>query len=66
MRSPLDLIPRYDGGSVLPEGTMMFCGTLPARGGVRPSAVFEIELVDPRLGRSIKKVYNIRELPVFG
>ncbi len=66
MRSPGDLIGRYDGGAALPEGTMMFCGTFAALGGVRPSAVFEMELVDPRLGRSIKKLYTIEKLPVLG
>lgn len=65
MRTPLDLIQRYN-GSALPEGTMMFCGTLAARGGVRPSTMFELELIDPRLGRSIRKQYNIEELPVLG
>ncbi|WP_213772248.1 DUF2848 domain-containing protein [Bradyrhizobium sp. dw_78] len=66
MRSPGDLIGRYDGGAALPEETMMFCGTFAALGGVRPSAVFEMELVDPRLGRSIKKLYTIEKLPVLG
>jgi Protein of unknown function (DUF2848) len=66
MRSPPDLIQRFAGGSALPEGTMMFCGTLAAHGGVRPSAAFEMELIDPRLGRSITKRYTIENLPVLG
>jgi Protein of unknown function (DUF2848) len=34
MRPPEELIKLYTGGDTLPAGTAMFCGTLPARGGV--------------------------------
>jgi hypothetical protein len=44
MRHPEDLIQRYSGGRDLPEGTLMFCGTLGAKGGVRSSAHFAMEL----------------------
>ena len=44
----------------------MFCGTLSAKGGVRPSDVFEVELDDPVLGRKIQHRYGIRRLPVLG
>ena len=39
MLDPLDLIERFAGKAGLAEGTLMFCGTLAAHGGVRPSDV---------------------------
>jgi len=55
-----------DGKLRLPENTLMFCGTLPARGGVRPTEQFEFEIEDPVLGRSITHAYSVRILPVLG
>jgi hypothetical protein len=66
MLDPLDLIGRYTGKSGLDEGTLMFCGTLSARGGVRPSEEFAFELEDPVRGRKIQHRYSIRNLPVLG
>ena len=67
MLAPLDLIGRYLGaGDRLPESTMMFCGTLAARGGVRPTERFEFEIEDPVLARSIARAYSVRILPVLG
>jgi hypothetical protein len=66
MRAPAELIELYAGGPTLAEGTVMFCGTLAAHGGVRPAEAFEMELDDPRLGRSIRTGYTIAELPVLG
>ena len=63
MLDPLALISMYTGESGLPEGCMMFCGTLPARGGVRSSDTFEFELEDPVLGRRISHGYSIERLP---
>ena len=63
MRSPEDLIGRW---GELAEGTLMFCGTLAAIGGIRPSSRFALELADPVLGRSIRHGYDIVELPVLG
>lgn len=60
---PRDLIEKYTSGT-LPEETAMFCGTLPAIGGIRPAGVFAFELEDPVLGRSIRHEYRIRTLPV--
>jgi hypothetical protein len=48
----------------LDDGTLMFCGTVPAIGGIRPSASFAYELADPVLGRSIQGHYAVRELPL--
>lgn len=66
MLEPADLIARYTRGGVLPEGTAMFCGTLGAIGGVRPSPRFSIELADPVLGRTIRHHYDICSLPILG
>ena len=55
MRTPDDLIARY--GAALSDGTIMFCGTLAAIGGIRPSSRFEVELEDPVLqsGRPVRQ-----------
>ncbi len=65
MRDPLELIARYAEGG-LADGTLMFCGTLAAIGGIRPSESLTVELSDPVLGRSIRHAYALRELPVLG
>jgi hypothetical protein len=61
---PAELIARYARGAILPDNTVMFCGTLAARGGVRPSSHFAFELEDPMLGRKIHHDYSINSLPV--
>ena len=67
MLDPLDLIARYPAGNgQLPEGALVFCGTLVAKGGIRPSQRFEIELEDPVLGRKLTHAYDIASLPVEG
>jgi hypothetical protein len=67
MLDPMDLIARYPAGKGrLPEGALMFCGTLAAKGGIRPAQRFEIELEDPVLGRKITHAYDIACLPVEG
>jgi hypothetical protein len=62
MRSPEDLLARYP----LKNGEAMFCGTFAAKGGIRPSTRFEMELEDPVLKRKLSHQYAIRELPVEG
>jgi 2-keto-4-pentenoate hydratase/2-oxohepta-3-ene-1,7-dioic acid hydratase in catechol pathway len=67
MLAPLDLIYRHlKTAGPLPESTLMFCGTLAARGGVRPTERFEFEIEDPVLGRKIVHAYSVRVLPVLG
>ncbi len=66
MLDPLTLIEQFNGAAGLAEGTLMFCGTLAARGGVRPASEFEFELDDPVLGRKIHHRYRIVTLPVLG
>ena len=62
MRTPADLISRW--GKPLSSGTVMFCGTLAAIGGIRPASRFEVELEDPVLGRTLRHAYDIDALPV--
>ena len=62
MRSPEDLMGRYP----LKPGYAMFCGTLAAKGGIRPAGRFRMELDDPVLKRKIAHEYTIAVLPVEG
>lgn len=64
IQSPFDLIQRYTGSAALPDGTVMFGGTLAALGGVRPSRRFEFELDDPVLKRRIAHAYDVAVLPM--
>jgi hypothetical protein len=66
MLDPLTLIDKYCGKKGLQDGTLMFCGTLAALGGIRPSATFEFELEDPVLERKIQHQYRVRTLPLLG
>ncbi len=66
MLPPETLISRYTGGGGLSESTLMFCGTLPANGGVRPTGYFAFEIEDPVLGRKITHEYRVITLPVLG
>jgi len=66
MLDPGALIARFSGASRLPEGTLMFGGTLPARGGVRPTDEFEFELEDPVRRCRITGSYRVRALPLLG
>ena len=47
------------------DGTVMFCGTLAARGGIRPSSRFRYELEDPIRARVIGSEYELRDLPMI-
>jgi hypothetical protein len=62
MRSPEDLTGRYP----LKPGYAMFCGTLAAKGGIRPAERFTMELEDPVLKRKLRHEYRARVLPVEG
>jgi hypothetical protein len=63
MRAPEDLLQRFGG---LRSGWAMFCGTLAAKGGIRPAALFTMELEDPVLERKLSHEYAIKVLPVEG
>lgn len=62
MRSPEDLLGRYP----LKPGYAMFCGTLAAKGGIRPAQRFRMELEDPVLKKKLTHEYAIKVLPVEG
>lgn len=62
MRSPEDLLGRYP----LKPGWAMFCGTLAAKGGIRPAKSFRMELEDPVRKRKLAHEYRIDVLPVEG
>jgi len=62
MRSPEDLLGRYP----LKTNQAMFCRTFAAKGGIRPSTRFEMELEDPVLRRRLTHSYAIKVLPVEG
>ncbi|MBS0536585.1 MAG: DUF2848 domain-containing protein [Proteobacteria bacterium] len=64
MRTPADLLRRYDGSAALKDGVAMFCGTVGAIGGIRPASRFELEIEDPVLGRRIDHSYDIVALPI--
>jgi hypothetical protein len=49
----------------LVNGTLMFCGTFAAIGGIRPARTFRYELMDPVLQRAISGRYEMRVLPVI-
>jgi hypothetical protein len=66
MMDPQALIGRHAAGGRLPEGTLLFGGTLAAHGGVRPTTEFAFELEDPVLGRKIAHSYRVRTLPILG
>ena len=60
MRSPERLMARYP----LQPGYAMFCGTLAAKGGIRPASRFKMELDDPVMKRKLTHEYAISALPV--
>lgn len=62
MRSPEDLMSRHP----LKTGWAMFCGTLAAKGGIRPADVFRMELDDPVRKKKLTHEYRIHVLPVEG
>ena len=66
MLDPAALIARQTGSGRLADSTLMFCGTLAAQGGVRPTSQFAFELEDPVLGRKITHAYRVRTLPILG
>jgi hypothetical protein len=59
---PLELLERLGGG--LADGTAMFCGTLPALGGIRPSEQFIGKLHDPVLSRTLEVRYQTSVLTI--
>ena len=62
-----ELIGRYNSETGdLAENTLMFCGTLAVKGGIRSMDAFEIELEDPVAEKKITHRYAIETLPNEG
>lgn len=66
MLVPDTIVSGFEPNGELADGTAMFCGTLAARGGIRPSSRFSFELTDPVRNRSIAYGYDIVTLPNVG
>lgn len=67
MRMPLELIEGYNRTQgTFDDGSLMFGGTLAAKGGIRSADRFELDLVDEKLGRTISHGYSIEQLPILG
>ncbi len=66
MLAPDTLVASFAPNGELADGTAMFCGTLTARGGIRPSNRFSFELTDPELNRCIASAYDVVTLPNVG
>ncbi len=52
-------------GAALADNEIMFCGAIPAIGGVRPSEKFRMELGDPATGRTLNHAYTATILPII-
>lgn len=66
MLVPDTIVAGFEPNGELADGTAMFCGTLAARDGIRPSSRFSFELADPIRNRSIAYAYDIITLPNVG
>jgi hypothetical protein len=62
MRDPVALMTRY--GRPFIANTIVMCGTIGAKGGIRPAARFDMELEDPVLNRRMAHGYDVTVLPV--
>lgn len=60
---PLDELAGVVAGSGS-TATALFCGTVTAMGGIRPSGRFSMRLEDPRTGHSIDHAYLTRSIPM--
>jgi hypothetical protein len=65
MLHPRELLARWDALGAPGEGALLFCGTLPTIGAIRPAALFEFELEDPVLGRRLSHQYEVLSLPPY-
>jgi hypothetical protein len=66
MLPPEVIIGGFSPDGLLAPGSVMFGGTLAAKGGIRPSKRFSCELHDPVRDRRITHDYGIATLPVVG
>jgi hypothetical protein len=63
---PRELIRGHARADTLADNTLMFCGTIAAKGGVRAAERFDFELEDPVLKRKIQHHYRTVTLPIAG
>lgn len=65
LRRPDELLALYEvAHGPIPNGGVMFCGTLPARGGIRFADEMVLELIDPLGGRTLRHEYRVEVLPI--
>jgi hypothetical protein len=65
LRRPDDLLALYESREgTVPDGTAMYCGTLPVQGGIRFADAMLLELVDPVRGKTLTHRYAVDVLPV--
>lgn len=64
--SPDRIISGITANGHLADGTVLFCGTLPAKGGIRPSRKFTFELFDPVRNARISHTYTVDTLQSAG
>lgn len=65
MLHPSELIARYSADKAFEPGDAMFCGTLPVHDTIRFATLFEMELHDPVLNRSLKHSYAVEALAII-
>lgn len=63
LKLPQELIQDHFGQDIVPEGSVMYGGTVNVIGGIRPATDFIMELHDPVLERSLHHRYSVRVLP---
>lgn len=65
LRRPDDLLSLYERShGELPNGGVMFCGTIPVIGGIRFADQMRLELIDPNEGRALDHRYRLEVLPM--
>ena len=65
LRRPDELLALYEArAGALPDGAVMFCGTLAVHGEIRFSPDMELALIDPVLGRTLTHRYAVDSLPI--
>jgi hypothetical protein len=65
LRRPDELLALYESrAGTTPDGTVMFCGTLPVQGGIRFTPSMTLEIYDAVLGRGLQHRYAVEVLPV--
>ena len=65
LRRPDELLAEYEAREgVVPDGTVMFCGTLSVHGGIRFADGMALELIDPVRCRALRHHYSVAVLPI--